>query len=370
VPGLFTEEQDELRSSARRFLEEKSSSETVRKLMDDEAGFDEAVWRQMAGLGWMGMAIPEEYGGSGFSFTELGILLEEMGRVLLPSPFLATAGMAAFAVLQCGSEIQKKKVLTGIADGSVRATMALVEESGSWAPGSARTAARRDGDGYLLTGAKMYVIDGHLADLLVVSAQRDDGEGIGLFLVESAAAGVKRTAMTTLDMTRKQARIDFDGAAAELLENSSPETLSKSLDLAAIALASEMVGGAEKCLETAVEYANTRIQFGRLVGSFQAIKHKCANVLTEVEMAKSAAYYAAWAASEAPDEITVAACIAKAYASDAFFVAAAENVQIHGGIGFTWEHDAHLYLRRAKSSEIYLGDASYHRELLVQRIGV
>jgi alkylation response protein AidB-like acyl-CoA dehydrogenase len=214
------------------------------------------------------------------------------------------------------------------------------------------------------------VLDGHTASLILVAARA--GDGIGLFAVEGSASGLTRTPLSTMDQTRKQARLELSGVPARLIgsEGDGWRILGKTLDLAAIALAAEQVGGAQLCLEMAVQYAKDRVQFGRPIGSFQAIKHKCADMLLEVESAKSAAYYAGWAAAEDNDEVPVVASLAKAYCSDAYFHAAAENIQIHGGIGFTWEHDAHLYFKRAKSSELLFGDPAYHRELLAQRIGL
>ena len=235
--------------------------------------------------------------------------------------------------------------------------------------------AKGSGDSYTLDGTKMFVIDGHTANLIVVAARLEgtSGEdGISFFTVDADAAGLTRTPLATMDQTRKQAKLEFAGVAATPLGEPGAgwPALSKTLDQAAAMSANEMVGGAQKVLEMSVEYAKVRVQFGRPIGSFQAIKHKCADMLLEVESGKSAAYYAAWAAAEDNEELPVAASLAKAYCSDAYFHAAAENIQIHGGIGFTWEHDAHLYFKRAKSSEILLGDATYHRELLAQRIGI
>jgi alkylation response protein AidB-like acyl-CoA dehydrogenase len=231
-------------------------------------------------------------------------------------------------------------------------------------------AASESGGGWTLDGHKMFVIDGAVADLVLVAAHT--GRGVSLFAVEGTASGLTRTALATMDQTRKQARLEFAGTPARLVgeEGGAGDVLTRTLDLAAVALAAEQVGGAQRCLDMAVEYAKSRIQFGRPIGSFQAIKHKCADMLLEVESAKSAAYYAGWAAAEDSDELPVVASLAKSYCSEAYFHAAAENIQIHGGIGFTWEHDAHLYFKRAKSSELLLGDPSYHRELLAQRIGI
>ena len=221
-----------------------------------------------------------------------------------------------------------------------------------------------------LDGTKMYVLDGHTADLLVVAART--GSGVSLFTVEADAAGLTRTPLSTMDQTRKQAKLTFDGVEAALLgaEGGGWPVLERVLDLAAVALAAEQVGGAQMCLDMAVEYAKVRVQFGRPIGSFQAIKHKCADMLLQVESAKSAAYYAGWCAAEMNDELPQVASMAKSYCSEAYFHAAAENIQIHGGIGFTWEHPAHLYFKRAKSSELLFGDPTYHRELLAQRIGI
>jgi alkylation response protein AidB-like acyl-CoA dehydrogenase len=371
VTFAFTEEQQELRSTAARFLEEKSSSATVRELMESDTGFDEGTWKQMADLGWFGMAIPEEYGGLGFGFVELIVLLEEMGKKLLPAPFVSSVVIGANAILNAGTEEQKKKLLPGIADGTTRATLAFVEPSGRWDVDSIELEATEKGGSWTLTGTKSYVLDGATATLLVVAAKTGDGE-ISLFTVDPDADGVTRTKLETLDMTRKQAKIDFANTPATLLgsRGAGKDALTKTLDQAAAALSAEMVGGAQQCLDASTQYAKERYQFGRPIGSFQAIKHKCANMLMEVEMSRSAAYYAGWAAADDPEELPLAASLAKAYCSDAFFHCAAENIQIHGGIGFTWEHDAHLYFRRAKSSEIYLGDATYHRELVAQKLGV
>ena len=367
----FTEEQEELRRSVRRFLEDKSPSAEVRRLMETTEGYDPSVWAQMAQqLGLQGLAIPEEYGGSGFTYVELGIVFEEMGRALLCAPYLSSVALAANAILASGDDSAKKEHLPGIASGDTIAALALTEDNGRWDQEGITLTATRSGDGYSLDGHKMFVIDGHTANLVVVVART--GKGITFLAVDGDAPGLTRKPLTTMDQTRKQARLEFSGTPARLIgtEGGASAALGKTLDLAAVALANEQVGGAQKCLETSVEYAKVRVQFGRPIGSFQAIKHKCADMLLEVESAKSAAYYASWAAAEDSDELPVVASLAKAYCSEAYFHAAAENIQIHGGIGFTWEHDAHLYFKRAKSSELLLGDPTYHRELLAQRIGI
>jgi len=367
----FTEEQDELRKTVRSFLDSKSPETAVREQMDTEAGYDTAVWLQMAEqMGLQGLHIPEEFGGSGFTYVELGIVLEEMGRSLLCAPFFSTVVLAANTLIQSGDDSAKKTYLPGIASGETIATVAYTEPSGKWDESGIEMTATAAGDGYTLSGTKMYVLDGHTANLIIVAART--GAGVSLFAVEGDASGLTRTALSTMDQTRKQARLEFDNTPATLVgtDGAGWTVLSQVLDLVAIGLAAEQVGGAQKVLDMAVEYAKVRVQFGRPIGSFQAIKHKCADMLLEVESAKSAAYYGMWCASELNDELPSVASLAKAYCSEAYFHAAAENIQIHGGIGFTWEHPAHLYFKRAKSSELLFGDPTYHRELLAQRIGI
>ena len=367
----FTDEQEELRKTVRSFLENKSSEEAVREQMETEDGFDAAVWSQMGEqMGLQGLSIPEEFGGSGYGFVELGIVLEEMGRALLCAPFFSTAVLAANTLLQSGDDAAKQKYLPGIASGETIATLAYTEPSGKWDESGITMEATSSGDGYTLSGTKSFVLDGNTANLIIVAAKT--GAGTSLFAVQGDASGITKTNLSTMDQTRKQAKLDFDNTPAELIgeEGKGWETLQTVLDLAAVALAAEQVGGAQMVLEMAVDYAKVRVQFGRPIGSFQAIKHKCADMLLEVESAKSAAYYGMWCASEMNDELASTASLAKAYCSEAYFHAAAENIQIHGGIGFTWEHPAHLYFKRAKSSELLFGDPTYHREQLAQRIGI
>ena len=367
----FTEEQEELRSTVRAFLEAKSSEEAVREQMETENGFDPAVWSQMGEqMGLQGLHIPEEYGGSGYGYVELGIVLEEMGRALLCAPFFSTVVLAANTLLLSGDEDAKKAYLPGIASGETIATLAYTEPSGKWDESGITMEATASGDGYTLSGTKSFVLDGDTANLIIVAAKT--AAGTSLFAVDGDAAGLTKTSLSTMDQTRKQAKLDFDNTPATLIgeEGTGWDTLQAVLDLAAVSLAAEQVGGAQMVLEMAVEYAKVRVQFGRPIGSFQAIKHKCADMLLEVESAKSAAYYGMWCASEMNDELPSTASLAKAYCSEAYFHAAAENIQIHGGIGFTWEHPAHLYFKRAKSSELLFGDPTYHREQLAQRIGI
>jgi alkylation response protein AidB-like acyl-CoA dehydrogenase len=365
----FTAEQDELRRSVRRFLEQKSPPADVRRLMETDEGYDLAVWQQMAEqLGLQGMAVPEEYGGSGFGFVELVVVLEEMGRALLCAPYFSTVVLAAAALIESGDDTAQKDLLPGIADGSTIATLAWVETPIRWDAETVATRATRTADGYTLDGTKTLVVDGHIASLLLVVAEADGGPS--LFAVEAGEPGLTRRRLESLDMTRKLARVELSGTPARLVaaEGDAARIVERTLRLAAVALAAEQVGAAQKCLEMSVDYAKLRVQFGRPIGSFQAIKHKCADMLLEVESARSAAYYAAWTAADASPELAVVAPLAKAYCSEAFANAAAETIQIHGGIGFTWEHDAHLYYRRAKSSEQFLGSPAEHRDELARRL--
>ncbi len=371
VNFAFNEEQEELRSTTRKFLEGKSSETAVREQMDTERGYDEAVWRQMGEqMGLQGLTIPEEFGGSGYGYIELIVILEEMGRALLPAPFFSTGVLAANTLIHSGDDAAKGEFLPRIASGETIATLAFTEENGRWDEEGITATATADGDAFKLNGTKMYVLDGHTASLLIVAARTD--AGVSLFAVDGEVSGLTRTALSTMDQTRKQAKVELVDVPGRLIgtDGGGWAVLERVLDLAAVALAAEQVGGAQMCLEMAVDYAKERVQFGRPIGSFQAIKHKCADMLLEVESAKSAAYYAGWCASELNDELPSTASLAKAYCSEAYFHAAAENIQIHGGIGFTWEHPAHLYFKRAKSSELLFGDPTYHRELLAQRIGI
>jgi alkylation response protein AidB-like acyl-CoA dehydrogenase len=366
-----TAEQQELRAAVRRFLSERAPLPRVRELMETDHGTDTEVWRQAGSqLGLQGIAIPEEYGGSGFSFAEQAIVLEELGSALYTGPYLSSVVLAATALLASPDEAAKQDFLPGIASGETVATLAFTEDNGSWEPDAIRMSAVKDGTAWRLDGHKSFVLDGHTADLIVAVADTD--AGLSLFAVDAAAGGLSRTPLPTLDQTRKLARLEFRAAAGRLIGSpgDAAAVLDRVLDVAAIALAAEQLGGAQRALDMAVDYAKLRHQFGRPIGSFQTIKHRCADLLLEVESLRSAVSYAAAAVSADSDEIPVVASLVKAYGSETYFHVAAENIQIHGGIGFTWEHDAHLYFKRAKASELFLGDVSYHRERLAQRIGL
>jgi alkylation response protein AidB-like acyl-CoA dehydrogenase len=363
----FTSEQEEFRSVLRRFLEDRSPATVVRRLMETETGWDRETWRAVnETLGVSGVHVPEAYGGQGFGFVELGIVLEEMGRALLCAPFFSSTALAATAILQAGTEAQKKALLPDIASGETIATLAFTEPNGHWdADGIKMTAASTAGR-YRLTGTKSFVLDGHSADLIVVVARAP--EGLSFFTVAGDAAGLTRQPLKVMDPTRKQARLEFQNVEAELLgeAGAGAEPFGKTMILAAVCLANEMVGGAEKLRESALDYASLRVQFGRSIASFQSMKHKQADMLVDVELAKSAAYYAAAAADDDDADLPAIASLAKACAADAYMQTAIHTIQIHGGIGFTWDNDTHLWFKRAKSSEVFLGDATWHREQMMR----
>jgi len=369
----FTEEQEQFRTIIQRFLTDKSPTTEVRRLMATDDGYDLAVWQALSTeLGLPAIHIPEAYGGAGFGPVELCIVMEEIGRHLLCAPYFASSVLATTAIMKVASPAEQAELLPPLADGSCIATLAFTEPNGKWdATGVELTATAADGT-YLLNGTKSFVLDGQIANLLIVVA-REAGtqgeEGLSFFHVATDAKGLLREKLAGMDATRKLSRLTFEDTPALPLGEigQGAKALAATLDLAAVALANEMVGGAQRLLADAVAYTKLRVQFGRTIGSFQAIKHKCADMLLEVESAKSAAYYAAQAAAELDPELPALASLAKACASEAYVHAAVDCIQIHGGIGFTWENDTQLWFKRAKSSEVFLGDPSYHRELLMQR---
>ncbi len=376
----FDEAQEALRETARSFLAEHSGSEAVRRAMTREPGHDPEVWKRIgAELGWPAVIVPEEHGGLGLGFVELAALLEVMGEFLLCAPFFSSVCLGANALLVAGTPGQQAEHLPAIAEGRRLATLAHVEPDGRPDAAAIACVARREpGGDYVLRGGKSFVLDGHCADLLVVSARQEGSrgdEGVSLFAVPAATPGVGRRALATMDQTRRLAEIELRDvrvpAAARMgAEGEAAAALSTILDRAAVALAAEQVGGAQRCLDAAVAYAKERVQFGRPIGSFQAVKHKCADMMVAVESARSGAYYAACVAAEESEELPLVAPLAKATASEAFFRCAAESLQIHGGVGFTWEYDVHLYFKRAKSTEVFLGSPSFHRERLARRLGL
>ena len=363
-----------LRQSARDFLAKECGSKVVRKLMEGPDTHDPVLWKKMAALGWTALGIPEQYGGAG-SFLDLIVVLEECGRALLPGPFFATMGLAVPALIEVGTETQKKEALNAIAEGKARATLALTEPSGRWDSGGVTLAAKPVGGGWRLDGVKLFVPDAANADYTVVAARtRGEGdEGISLFLIKGKPKGMTVTQLQTLDMTRRWNEVRFDGVELEAsalmgAAHKGWPPLKRALEWATAALCAEMVGGAQKVMESSTDYAKTRHQFGKPIGIYQAVSHKLADMLVLSESGRSATYYAAWAVeADAPDR-SLASSMAKAYVSDAYRKVAGDGIQVHGGIGFTWEHDMHLYFKRAKASEVTLGDATYHRELVAQAL--
>jgi alkylation response protein AidB-like acyl-CoA dehydrogenase len=364
----FTPEQDQFREILSRFLRDKSPADVARASLDEGHTYDADLWQQLCGdLGLAGLHIPEAYGGAGYGPVEQAIVMEEQGRALLCAPFLASAVMAGHAILQTGSEDQKQALLPGIADGSVIAALAVTEQQGNWADADIQLDASPAGGGFVLNGRKRFVVDGQVANLLVVAGRT--AAGVSLFSVDAGADGVACAPLSPVDTTRKLADISFTNAQAQLLGAEGGADLNALYNAVLVAFANEMVGGAQAMLESAVAYAKMRVQFGRVIGSFQAIKHRCANLMVEVELAKAAAYQAAQILADG-DDATIAASQAKAAASDVYLHAAEECIQFHGGIGFTWENDTHLWFKRAKSSEVFLGTPQEHRERLLQAMGV
>src|SRR3954454_6492039 len=374
----FSEEQEELGRTVRAFLARTSPETETRRLMETPEGFDRALWRRMGTeLGLQGLAVPEEYGGAGCGPVEVGVVMEEMGRALLCAPFLSSAVLATTTLLRCADEDARKRLLPGLASGELVGTLALTEDSARWDAAGVQLTARESNGSWLLSGHKTFVLDGATADVVLTVARTGDGigDGIGVFWVDGAAAALPRDPLPTMDPTRRQARLDYQDVAATRLRTHGDgwDLVAQVLDRAAVALAAEQVGVASRALDMAVDYAKVRHQFGRPIGSFQAVKHLLADVLLEVESARAAAHYALLASenSESADpELPAVASLAKAFCSDACVQAAQENIQVHGGIGFTWEHPAHLYLKRAKTSQLLFGDPAYHRELLARRIGM
>ncbi len=374
----FTEEQDMIRSTAEAFLAEASTPAAVRSAMITEQGYDPALWQRICNdMCWQAMHIPEQYGGLGLGYVELVATLEQMGRYLLCSPFFATVCLAANAILVAGSEEQKAEYLPQLASGTT-ATLAWTGSSGRWDARAVDVVCSADGDGYRLSGSYRYVPDGHTAQLLVVAARAQGSsgaEGISLFVLPADSAGISRQWLPTMDQTRRQAQLVFEDVrvpAGALMggEGTGWALLEKTVDLATVAVAAEQVGGAQQALDSTVAYLKERVQFGRVIASYQAVKHKAADMMVKVEASRSAVYYAACIADEAlaggalAQELPEAASIAKAYCSDAYFFNAGCGIQLHGGVGITAEYDIQLYFKRAKSTETFLGNSAWHRERL------
>jgi alkylation response protein AidB-like acyl-CoA dehydrogenase len=366
----LSEEQVMLKTSARDFLEKECPKKLVRQMIDDERGYSPELWKKMADLGWQGLVFPEQYGGVGSSFLDLAVLLEEMGRALVPGPFLSTVVHCGRPIALFGTDEQKHNYLQGIASGELIFTLAHTETNGGLEAKDIATEAVPSGQDYIINGTKMFVPDAHVADYFLCVAHTSKGpgseEGISLFIVDARSEGIEVEILKTItgeklcEVTFKEVKVPQKAMLGEPGKGWS--IMRRILDEAEVAESAWMSGGARWVLETCIDYACKRIQFGVPIGSFQAIQHKCANMAMEVEGATSVTYYAAWAVSENDPQLTLAASTVKAWCSEAYKHAAVEGIQIHGGIGYTWDHDMHLYLKRAKSSEVAFGDADYHRE--------
>ncbi|MBV8779310.1 MAG: acyl-CoA/acyl-ACP dehydrogenase [Alphaproteobacteria bacterium] len=367
----FSQEQEMLRDTARKFLDNACTTKFVRERMATPEAVTPQFWAQIAEQGWLGITYPEEHGGAGLGVTDLVVLMEEMGRAVMPGPYLATALLGGAAIREAGSPAQQEEFLPTIAEGSLRATLAAIESNPHWDAAGITMAAQTRRAEFSLSGSKLFVPDAHLADRLVVAARTREGstmeDGISLFLVPKDSSGLSVALMPSIDETRKLCEVRFDNVtvpeAALLgeLHHGWP-ALARVYDEAAVALSAEMCGGAQRVLEMTVEYAKLRETFGKPIGSYQGVKHKCSDMLVEVENAKSLTYYAAWALDENQPDARLAVSMAKAYASDASRKVSNAGIQLHGGIGMTWEHDLHLYMKRAKASEVAFGDATWHRE--------
>jgi len=366
----LNESQTTLKNTVRKFLAAECPPADVRKLIETENVFDANLWKKMAEQGWMGIIFPEEFGGFGMGAVELAAVLEEMGRALLPGPYLST--LTAGAVIhEAGDAAQKKRYLAAICSGEAKSTLALLEDKASWDPSAVSMRAAAKSGQYALNGRKLFVSDAGVADFLVVAA-RLEGEP-ALFVVPKGAAGMNISAMSGMDLTRKLYEVTFENVmvAPEAMLASgqhAASALDRALNIGTVAISAEMVGGMQRLLEITVEYAKTRKQFGKPIGSFQAVQHQCADMLVYTESSRSAAYFAAYSITEGTPDAAASVSVAKSYASEAYRECGNRAIQVHGGMGFTWESDCHLYYRRAKASELAFGDALYHRERIAKLI--
>jgi alkylation response protein AidB-like acyl-CoA dehydrogenase len=374
----FNEEQELLRNTARKFFENECGSDTVRRLMETPEGISAELWKKLAEQGWLGLIYPEQYDGTGLGLVDLVVLMEEMGRAVAPGPYFSTVLLGGLAILEAGGDAQKKEWLPRIAAGDKRVALAWMEPSAQLGPAGVTLTAVKRGETFTLSGTKLFVHDAHTADALVVAARTRPGagaDGVSLFLLPKGTKGLQVTLLPTMDQTRKLCEVacsDVTVGADALLGAAGAgwAPLSRVLDRATVALCAEMCGGAQKVLDMTVEYAKIRQAFGRPIGSYQGVKHRAADMLVDVENSKSITYYAAWALDENSPEAPLAVSMAKAYVSDAYRRVAAGGIQLHGGIGFTWEHDLHLYFKRAKGSEFTFGDATHHRERVAQLVNL
>jgi alkylation response protein AidB-like acyl-CoA dehydrogenase len=374
----FSEEQELLRDTARKFLDSECPTQFARRMMDTDDAVTDEFWRQLAENGWLGITYPEDAGGSGLGLVDLVVLMEEIGRAVMPGPYPATVLLGGAAIATAGSPAQRREWLPRIAAGEVKATLAVTEPNARWDAAGITATAREARGGFALSGGKMFVPDAHLADVLTVAARSRDGstmeDGVSLFLVPKDAAGLAIRRLPSVDETRKLCEVKLDSVTVpgsallgELHQGWAP--LQQVVDRAAVALSAEMCGVAQRVLEMTVDYAKLRVAFGKPIGTYQGVKHKCADMLVDIENAKSLTYYAAWAVDEGEAEAPLAVSMAKAAASDAGRKVCAAGIQLHGGIGMTWEHDLQLYLKRAKADEVAFGDATWHRERIARLMG-
>jgi len=375
----FNDEQELLRSTARKFFDNECPSTTVRALMEDSSGMTPELWKKLAEQGWLGLIAPEEHGGMALGIVDLVVLLEEMGRAVVPGPFFSTVLLGGLALLEAGNDAQKKAWLPKICSGEARATLAWMEPSAEMGAAGITLQAAVKGSGFTLNGTKLFVHDAHTADVIVVAARTASGQnpedGISLFLVPTGTPGLAVTLLPTMDQTRKLCEVTLTnvalgGDAIMGALGAGGKALARVIDRATVGLCAEMCGGAQKVLDMTVEYAKIRQAFGRPIGSYQGVKHRAADMLVDVENSKSITYYAAWAMDEGVPEGPLAVSMAKAYVSDAYRRVSGAGIQLHGGIGFTWEHDLHLYFKRAKGSEFTFGDATWHRERVAQLVNL
>jgi alkylation response protein AidB-like acyl-CoA dehydrogenase len=371
----FTQEQVMLRDLTREFMSRESTPRAVRTVMDDERGFSDATWQQLADMGLQGLAIDAGYGGQGLGMVELALVLDEMGRAAYPSPFFATVVLAAGAIAASGQDNQMARYLPDIASGRTRATLALLEGSMSWTPAMVDLRAERRGSDWVLTGVKRFVPFAHAADLILVVARTSasDADGTTVFAVPADTAGLSHTPNVEMDRTNRTSTVTFNGVTvgddAVIGEvDHGWRVIGPVLERAAVCAAAEMLGASRRCMDMSVEYAKVRQQFGQPIGMFQAIKHACSEMLLEVENSHGATYYAAWALDAGASDASLAASAAKAYVGDASRKVCGSSIQVHGGIGFTWEYDLHLYFKRAKHFEPLYGDADFHRERALQLV--
>jgi alkylation response protein AidB-like acyl-CoA dehydrogenase len=369
----FTDEQELLRAEARKFLDQSCPTADVRQLMETEPGYSRELWKQLAELGWLGLTIPEAHGGAALGFVDLVVLLEETGRSLFPSPLLATT-LAARVLAEAGSAEQHARWLPGLADGTRIGTLAVLEESDLLTPEGIELEGQPDGDGFRLSGEKLYVPDAGNADLFVVAFRSGAApDAVSLGVVEADTAGVEARHSPGMDLTKRLGRLRLDGVRIggdALLGKPAAAwpTLARALDQGACAVTAEAVGAAQVLLDLTVGYAQQREQFGQPIGRFQGVKHPLADMFVDIESFRSLAYFAAWALDESPEQAPLAVSRAKAYASEVFPRIGIDCVQLHGGIGYTWEYDAQLYLKRAKWMRPMYGDAGFHYER-VARLG-